>query len=148
MDPIGKLSEAAEAEVCRRRAETNFKQYPLALTDEKLVTNGDAIARTRETLTWVATIRSAAAPHPVCSSLLSSSASSMRERLATVATSAMMEIKRLRSSIAEVKLTYDIEGFDYEVPSELSRKLDDLLSRPDELTQYLELLALGSAARS
>jgi very-short-patch-repair endonuclease len=139
-NPIGALREAAEAELRKQRAEIDFRKHPLALTDGDLVTNGDAIARTRESLAWVTTIRSAIAPPSVCTSLLSPTASPMRQRLAAVTTLAKTEIGRLQSSIADVKITYDIAGFDSESPSELARKLDDLLSRRDELTEFLGLL--------
>jgi very-short-patch-repair endonuclease len=64
----------------------------------------------------------------------------MRQRLGTLTTSAKTEVGSLQSSIARIKVTYDVEGFDSESPSELVRKLDDLLSRRDELTEFLGLL--------
>jgi hypothetical protein len=137
---IGKLREAAEGELHKRRAEADFNEHPLAITHEDFVTNGESIARTREALAWVLTIRSATAPPSVCSGLLSSTASKMRQRLSSLVTSARTETRRLRSSITDIKIRYDIEGFDSEWPSELTQKLDDLLSRPDELSEFLGLL--------
>jgi len=137
-DSTARLQEAARAEIRRRRAEADFGAQELSRTDCDLVRDDAAIAQTRDTLTWIAAVRSADAPAAV--GLLSNNIELVRRRLATTTAAAKTEIDALYSSVSNINAHYDVHGFDAESPSELATKLDGLLSRRDELTEFLGLV--------
>ena len=139
-DPTTRLQEAAEAEIHKREAEADFEAQKLARTDCDLVHDDAAIAQTRDTLTWIATVQAADAPLAASSSLLSDNIEIVRRRLSTIAAAARTEIDALHSSASNINAVYDVHGFDASSPSELVTKLDDLLSRRDELTEFLGLV--------
>jgi very-short-patch-repair endonuclease len=142
-DPTSTLREAAEAELQERRAEADLRAHTLASTDGDLVESVSAIACTRETLAWIAAVRSMTAPNLLTSALLSVNAPDIRRRISELAGPANTAMGRLRALLTDVKAKYDIGGFDDRLPSKLVERLDDLLSRRGELAEFMALRHQG-----
>ncbi len=137
--PIGRLHDAVLVEKRRRVVQARLAAHPNCAHAKVFAGSNQAIAATRSALAWAKTLRGRNISAPVLNELQSGKAPFMRRRLATLGASASLALDDVRQIIKQIETNYGVDNLDISDIAALDELLSKLISRRDELTEYLSL---------